>query len=183
MAINLKAKNKIQKPSFVHVSLGRLRLLISFKLGKATETRTLALLWFFVVLFSVYLFDVVRLKGAIFNFNQMHIQIMALLVIIYASCKLFGILINSVYINVNPRQITISQSPISLIERNEHLRSKNVVEITVDYKDGTFYRYYIVSALMKNQNQIEIMTTTNKRLANYLVKRILKHLEEQRSKQ
>lgn len=180
MAINIKGK--IQKPSFVHVSMGKIRLLIRFKLGRAMEVRIIALFWLITILVSGYIFESVRLKGAIFNLNQMHIQIMALMVMCYSGYKIFGMMVNDVYININPRQITISQSPISLIEKTEKLKSKNVVEIFVDYKDGTFSRSYIVSALMKNQNNIEILTTTNRRLATYLERRIIKHLREQEEK-
>lgn len=177
-----QVKRKIQKPSFVRVNMGKIRLLIRFKLGKAMEIKLIASTWLFAILISGYIFESVRLEGAIFNLNQIHVQLMAIAVIIYSAFKVFGMLVNDINININPNRITISQSPISLIERYEQLRSKNVVEIFVDYKDGTFARHYIVSALMKNQNNIEIMTTTNKRLAEYLESRIVKHLKDQEEK-
>jgi hypothetical protein len=175
MAKRPPQKNTI-RPGFVKTAIGKVRLLIQFRLGYLFNMQLLSLYWLLSCLLCSFVFNYVRIKGAIINLDAIHIQLVAFIMGGYCFIRFIACWINKIKINVNTKQLTVIHTPFSFAANKSRLRSPNIVQLYVDFKDSPFLKQYVVLALMKNQEVVEILETTDIKLAQYLETRIEKYL-------
>lgn len=173
-------KNKLKKrykPGYLRLIKKKDTEFLYFKPIDLPNMIWISFFWIGVSLVFAYLFNKIRIPGALLNLDEIWLQLFYLFSFFYFFYKGMVLWTNKVIIKITPKMLMVKEkkTPLSSTTTKFRVRKNDAFDFYVDFRRGIFLTSHVLMVLTSKQKVEDVIIATSPNLVNFLEFSITNH--------